>query len=109
MLEALLGSVNKERVLLFIFARGEGYAREIARFFATDLAPVQRQLEGLEKGGILASRMAGRTRLYTFDPRYPLLAELKALLARAMTFYPQEEQDRLLLERQRPRRGGKPL
>lgn len=109
MLEALLGSVNKERVLLFIFARGEGYAREIARFFATDLTPVQRQLGNLEKGGVLASRMAGRTRLYTFDPRYPLLAELKALLTRAMTFYPQEEQDRLLLKRQRPRRGGKPL
>lgn len=33
MLEALLGSVNKERVLFFIYARGEGYAREIARFF----------------------------------------------------------------------------
>lgn len=109
MLEALLGSVNKERVLFFVYARSEGYAREIARFFATDLTPVQRQLETLEKGGILASRLAGRTRLYTFDPRYPLLGELTAFLAKAISFYPQEEQDRLLLARQRPRRGGKPL
>jgi hypothetical protein len=109
MLESLLGSVNKERVLFFIDARGEGYARDIARFFATDLTPVQRQLESLERGGVLASRLAGRTRLYTFDPRYPLLDELTAFIAKAISFYPPEEQDRLLLARQRPRRGGKPL
>ena len=109
MLEPLLGTINKERVLFFINARGEGYARDIARFFATDLTPIQRQLDVLERGGILASRLAGRTRLYTFDPRYPLRAELTALLAKALSFYPQEEQDRLLMSRQRPRRGGKPL
>lgn len=109
MLEALLGSVNKERVLFFIFARDEGYARDIARFFDTGLTPIQKQLEVLEKGGILASRQAGRTRLYTFDPRYPLLEELKAYLGKAISFYPQEEQNRLLLTRQRPRRAGKPL
>jgi predicted transcriptional regulator len=109
MLELLLGSINKERVLFFINARGEGYARDIARFFATDLTPIQRQLNVLERAGILASRLAGRTRLYTFDPRYPLLAELTAFLAKALSFYPQEEQDRLLMSRQRPRRGGKPL
>jgi hypothetical protein len=109
MLESLLGSVNKERVLLFIYARGEGYPRDIARFFSTDLTPVQRQLGALERGGILISRLAGRTRLYTFNPRYPLLSEIKALLGKTISFYPQEEQDRLLLARQRPRRGGKPL
>jgi DNA-binding MarR family transcriptional regulator len=109
MLEALVGSANKERVLFFIYAKDEGYARDIARFFATDLSPVQKQLENLEKGGILASRQVGRTRLYHFDPRYPLLDELKAFLAKAISFYPQEEQDRLLLARQRPRRAGKPL
>lgn len=109
MLEPLLGSVNKERVLLFIYARGEGYPRDIARFFATDLAPVQRQLDALERGGILASRLAGRTRLYTFDPRCPLLNEIKALLGKTISFYPQDEQDRLLLARQRPRRAGEPI
>lgn len=109
MLESLFGSVNKERVLLFIYAKGEGYPRDIARFFSTDLAPVQRQLDTLERGGILVSRLAGRTRLYTFDPRCPLLDEIKALLGKTLSFYPQDEQDRLLLARQRPRRSGKPL
>lgn len=109
MLESLLGSVNKERVLLFIHVREEGYPRDIARFFSTDLAPIQRQLDVLERGGILVSRLAGRTRLYTFNPRYPLLNEIRALLGKTLSFYPQDEQDRLLLARQRPRRAGKPL
>ena len=109
MLESLLGSVNRERVLLFMYARGEGYPRDIARFFSTGLTPVQRQLDVLERGGVLVSRLAGRTRIYTFNPRYPLLDEVRALLEKAISFYPKDEQDRLLLARQRPRRAGKPL
>lgn len=109
MLEALVGSNNKERALLYLVARGEGYAREIARFFETSLAPIQKQLETLEYGGILCSRLVGRTRLYGFDPRFALLPELKAILEKTLTFYPPEIRDKLLLERQRPRRKGKPL
>lgn len=109
MLESLFGSVNKERVLLFISAKGEGYSRDIARFFSSDVTPVQRQLEALERGGVLVSRLAGRTRLFTFNPQYPLLNELRGLLDKTLSFYPQDEQDRLLLARQRPRRVGKPL
>ena len=33
MIEVLLGSKSAERVLIYIFSREEGYAREIARFF----------------------------------------------------------------------------
>ena len=80
MLETLFGSVTREKVLLFIYARGEGYAREIARYFKTDLDPVQKQFERLEYGGLFSSRNLGRTRVYTFNPRYPFLTELKNLL-----------------------------
>src|SRR3970040_1830136 len=97
MLEPLLGSVSSERVLMFLFARKEGYAREIARFFATDLDPIQKQLEKLELGGVLVSRMAGRTRLYTFNPRYPFLKELHGLLERGLYFYPAAQRDALLM------------
>ena len=45
MIESLLGSENIERVLLFILARNEGYATEIARFFGVDLFAIQSQLE----------------------------------------------------------------
>lgn len=109
MLESLFGSTNKERVLFFIYARSQGHAREMARFYACALTPVQRQLELLERGGILVSSLVGRTRLYTFNPRYPLLSEVTALIEKALTFYPEEERTRLQMERQRPRRAGKPL
>ena len=104
MLEPLLGSKSAERILIFLFAREEGYATEIARLFRTDLYGVQKKLDGLESGGIVVSKKVGRTRLYTFNPRYPLLPELKALLQKAITFYPEKT-----TERRRPRRRGKPL
>ena len=109
MLEPLLGSTNAERVLIFLLAREEGYASEMANFYDTDLYGIQKQLDKLENGGVLVSRMAGRTRLCRFSPRYAFLAELKALLQKALSTYPPDEQDRLLIVRRRPRRRGTPL
>ena len=108
MLEPVLGSVSSERVLIFILARGKGYATEISRFFSADLSPIQKQLDKLESGSVLVSQTAGRTRLYEFNPRYPFLKEMKALLEKALSFYPEEEQNRLVMNRRRPRRRGKP-
>ena len=109
MIEVLLGSKNAERVLIFIFAREEGYAREIAAFYETDLKSIQMQLDKFEKSGVLASRSVGRTRPYVFNPRYPFLAELKALLEKALSFYPAKEQEDLTMNRRRPRARGKTL
>jgi hypothetical protein len=108
MLEPILGSTNCERTLIFILARSKGYPREISRFFDVDLSPIQQQLDKLESGGVLVSQTAGRTRLYEFNPRYPFLKELKALLDKALSFYPEEEKNMLLMNRRRPRRRGKP-
>ena len=109
MLASLFGSKTAERVLIFLAAREEGYAREMARFFETDLNSVQKQLDKLEAAGVLSSREVGRTRPYTFNPRYPFLAELKALLEKAITFYPEEEREKLVMIRRRPRGRGKVL
>lgn len=107
-LEPLLGSVNAERVLIYILAREEGYAREIARFFGADPDSIQKQLVKLEVGGILTSKEMGRTVIYRFNPRYAFLPELKQLLSRALEAYPAEEIERLQYSRRRPRRRGKP-
>jgi predicted transcriptional regulator len=107
MLEPLLGSKSSEKVLIFIEALGEGYPREISRFFDIALDPIQKQLDKLEFGGILVSFVKGRTRIYTFNPRYPFLKELKVILDKALTFYPEDERERLLMNRRRPRRRGK--
>ena len=109
MLEPLLGSTNAERVLVFILTRNEGYVREIARVVGGDPDSIQKQLAKFESGGVLVSRPAGRTRLYSFNPRYPFLKELKSLLEKALSFYPEQEREALLMNRGRPRRRGKPL
>ena len=109
MLEPLLASTSCERVLIFIAARDEGYLREMADFFQTSPAPLLKQLEKLETGGVFFSRLAGRTRLYGFNPRYPFLKELKALLDKALSFYPDDVRTALLRSRRRPRRKGKLL
>jgi hypothetical protein len=109
MLESILGSSSCEKVMMFLHARREGYARQIARFFDTDLTPIQKQLAKLEKGNVLVSRAVGRTRLYSFNPRYPMIDELRALLEKTLQFYPQDMREHLLMDRRRPRRRGKPL
>jgi hypothetical protein len=109
MLATLLGSVNKERVLVYLAARGRGYSREIARFFDAPLYPVQNAMDKLESAGVLISRLVGSTREYEFNPRYPARAELTSLLNRALALYPTTMRDALLLSRSRPRRKGKPL
>jgi len=108
MLEGLLGSDDAERVLLFLAARECGYGREIASFWQTRIYGVQRQLDKLEAGGILIANTVGRTRVYTWSPRWPFIDELKALLAKALSFLPDELGKRLALNRRRPRRRSKP-
>lgn len=109
MFESLFGSINCERVLIYLFCRSEGYATGIASFYKSSLTPVQKQLEKLEQGGILVSKTSGRTRLYSFNPGYPLVDELKALLQKALQYYPDDIRERLTVFRSRPRRTGKPL
>ena len=109
MLEALLGSPDVERVLLFLTERGSGYGREIADFWATSVTGIQRQLDKLESGGVIQAKAVGRTRVYTWNPRWPMANELQALLRKSATFLPDQDRQRLQEDRRRPRRRGKPL
>lgn len=95
MLEPILGSVSCERVLIYIHARGEGYGREISRFYHADLDPIQKQLDKLELGDVLVSRSEGRKLLFSFNPSYPFLEELKGVLEKALMLYPKEMREML--------------
>jgi predicted transcriptional regulator len=109
MIEPILGSKNKEQVLIFINSRGEAYAREISGFYNTSLTPVQKQLENLEASGILISKPIGRTIMYSFNTRYAFYKELKALLDKVTKFLPEEQRNKLINIRTRPRRRKKPV
>jgi len=109
MIEVLLGSVNKERVLIYLVARKSGYAREIARYYESELTPIQSQLRNLENANILASQTLGKTRVYSLNPRYPFTKELVNLIEKAIYFLPDEEKQKLTVYRTRPRRTGKEI
>jgi hypothetical protein len=109
MLQGLIGSAEAERVLIFMQGRERGYGREIAAFWNTAQTGVKRQLERLEAAGVLVSEPIGRMRVFTWSPRYPFRRELRALLSRAIDLLPTSERERLLWNRRRPRRSGKPL
>lgn len=88
MLEALCGNKNVQRILIFLFVNGKCYGTQLHRSFQTPLTPIQKALNRLEKGGIVTSYYEGKTRLYRFDPAYPLLEELEQLIKKAYTLLP---------------------
>ena len=106
-LEALFGNPNVERVLFFLLRQGEGYPSVIARNFGQALSVMQKQLARLEAGGIVVSRMVGRTRVYQINPRYPFKRELEAFLERAFAAVPPEDVRKFFTRRSRPRKPGK--
>lgn len=111
MLENLFGNSVIEKQLFYLIKNKKTYASEISKIFQIRLFSCQIAFERLEKGGILISFKEGRTRIYTFNPRYPLLRELTEFLEKAYTFLPKEIRSKYYEQavRKRPRRKGKPL
>ncbi len=105
----ITGTTTAEQVLLYLQNYGEGHARAIATTFDISLTAVQRQLIRLEESGVIVSQMKGRTRLFTWNPRYPLRTELAAFLEKALELTSKVDRERWFLQRVRPRRTGKPL
>jgi DNA-binding transcriptional ArsR family regulator len=96
MLETILGSSAAERVLFYMHNCEQGYGREIAAALNMAQSQVRKQLEKFESGGILVSRLVGRTRLYQWNPRYPLVLPLRALLGAAIDSLPPPDRQRYL-------------
>ena len=109
MLEAIVGNATIEKILLFFERYGTGYPKQIADTFDIPVNGIQQQIKRLENGGVIVSRLYGKVRLYEFNPRYPFIKELRALLKKAFIYMPPEVVKQYYMERTRPRRPGKPL
>jgi len=109
MLDTLFGSKSAKKVLFYLQNYGEGYGREIAQTFGVGPIQVQNQLKKLEEEGLLVSRLAGRTRIYTWNPRNPLVKPLRTFLETATDALPEPEIQAYYRKRRRPRKPGKPL
>ena len=109
MFDILFGNSTASKVLLYLARMNEAYPREIALNFSIPINMVQKQLEKMEQGGVLVSRLKGRTRVYEWNPRYPFREELLILLKKAFDFMPASDRQKYYSKRTRPRRKGKPL
>lgn len=81
MLEGLFGNKSAEKVMLSIFNFGELHASAIAKLHSTALDPIKKQLERFEEAEFLTSRIVGRSKLYRFNEKNPLVKPLKQLLS----------------------------
>jgi hypothetical protein len=105
MLEAICGSKTVQKILLFLFVNGKCYGTQLHHLLKSPLTPLQKGLLRLEKGGVILSHYEGKTRLYQFNPAFPLLIELENLLKKTYTLLPpQEKKQYCLIER--PREGS---
>jgi predicted transcriptional regulator len=109
MLEGLFGNQTIEKVLLSLFHYGEVYVAGIAKDFKIAENPIRNQLERLEQTGIIHSKFAGRTRLYSFNPKNPYTSSLKNLVEVLYYAIPLQEREQIFKSRRRPRRKGKPV
>lgn len=100
MLEILFGSEAFAEVLLFLFVNRKGYGTQMHRLLGLSLTPVQKALLRLEKGGIVTSYFEGKTRVYSFDPHYPLLTPLEEMLKQAYALFSAEERKKYSVVRE---------
>ncbi len=94
-------------VLVAIRLLEESYPSELASLLGLRLFSVQGILVAFEREGIIASRLLGRTRRVSLNPRYFAFKELDSLLW-TLGKHDDELQQMLATRRRRPRRPGKP-
>jgi hypothetical protein len=89
---ALFGNPNIEKILIFLLVNEKCYATQLSSCLGGALTPMQQALQRLEKGGIVTSSLEGKTRLFRFNPHYPFLRELQALLKQGYHHLPLHDQ-----------------
>ncbi len=102
------GSQTRTRLLIAFELLRQSYARELARLLEAPLSVVQKGLASLERDGLIAGRLMGRTRLFEINPRYFAAKELGGFLTR-LAAADTDIKRRVAALRRRPRRTGKRL
>lgn len=87
----LFGNKNVEKILFFLFINRSCYAGKLARHFSVPLTPIQHALSKLEKMGLIEKFSEGKLHHFQFNPEYPYLTELEALLRKAYSLLPTDE------------------
>lgn len=105
----LFGSIAAEAALLHLFHYGESYGRAISSDFGVSLDSVQKQLDKLERTGILVSKWQGRTLVFSWNPKSRAATRLKDLVSVAYDRIPPDVSTVKFATRRRHRSKDKPV
>jgi len=109
MLKYIFGNATAEKVLLHIYHYGSIHSAAIAEDYGTSATPIANQLERFEKASILVSKTIGRSRVFSFNLKSPLVKPIKELLKIVYESIPLKEKEIIFKTRRRPRQKGKPV
>ena len=84
MLIRLFSSETRVSLLTLFFTRLDKrfYVRELARQLGRDISGIKRELDNLERAGLLTSEKVGNLRYYHVNKASPLYAEMKGIIAK---------------------------
>lgn len=84
MLIRLFSSETRVSLLTFFFTRLDKrfYVRELARHLGRDISGVKRELDNLERAGLLASEKVGNLRYYRVNKASPIYTDIKGVVAK---------------------------
>lgn len=109
MLKEIFGNNTAAFVLLHVYHHGEIHASAIASDMEVALSPIQNQLDRFERAGILVSKKVGRTRVYFFNMKSPVIKPFIELIKIYYESLPLTDHEKLFPTRRRPRTKGKPV
>ena len=84
MLIRLFSSETRVSLLTLFFSRLDKrfYVRELARQLGRDVSGVKRELDNLERAGLLTGEKVGNLRYYNVNKASPIYAEIKGMIAK---------------------------
>ncbi len=109
MLKEIFGNKTAACVLLHVYHHGEIHASGIANDLQVALSPVQNQLDRFERASVLVSKKVGRTRVYFFNMKSPLIKPFIEMIKIYYESLPITDHEKLFPTRRRPRVKGKPV
>ena len=86
MLERLFSSKTRVEILRLLFSNSDVrlYVRQIARELGRDISGIKRELDNLEKGGLVASEKFGNLRYYAANKSSAIYPEIKAIISKTV-------------------------
>ncbi|MEI8345847.1 MAG: winged helix-turn-helix domain-containing protein [Pseudomonadota bacterium] len=109
MLDKILGSDTAMKIMLHLIHYNEIYPSAVAKDYQIALSAVQKQFERYEDAGILLSKLVGKTRVYLFNKKSPVVSPFIALVKVYYDGLSLEDKEKIFSARRRPRRAGKPI